>query len=221
MSKASSPQTGGQGKRGRLLESAGEVFAEKGFDRATAREICARAGVNTAAVNYYFGGIDGLYAAVVREAHHRLIASDDLAAAVAGKADAAGKLQAFLEKFADVLTGPAAASWPARIIGREVLAPTPGAAEVHEQERLGKLCILKQIVADLLGVPEGDPAVARCCISVMAPCLLLLIVERSNLRSAFPDFALDPPNAAVLARHLVQFALAGMNASATATAQAA
>src|SRR5260370_36481377 len=62
-----------QGTRGKLLEAAGHVFAEKGFDRATGKEICERAGTNTAAINYYFGGMEGLYAAVVWEAHDRLV----------------------------------------------------------------------------------------------------------------------------------------------------
>ena len=37
--------------RSRLLEAAGEVFAEHGFQATTVRDICARAGANVAAVN--------------------------------------------------------------------------------------------------------------------------------------------------------------------------
>src|SRR6202012_5005215 len=57
--------------RARLLEAAGEVFARKGFECATSREICLRAGVNLAAVNYHFGGVEALYIAALREAHTR------------------------------------------------------------------------------------------------------------------------------------------------------
>ena len=38
----------------RLLNAAGPIFAEKGYQNATVREICAAAGVNLASVNYYF-----------------------------------------------------------------------------------------------------------------------------------------------------------------------
>ena len=59
--------------RDRLLEAAGVVFSEKGFEHSTAREICSLAQVNSAAVNYYFGGKERLYVEVLREAHRRLL----------------------------------------------------------------------------------------------------------------------------------------------------
>src|ERR1700745_4534614 len=67
-----------------LLEAAGQEFAEKGFERTTAKEICERAGINTAAVNYYFGGIEGLHAAVLEEARNRLFSADAIAEGLTG-----------------------------------------------------------------------------------------------------------------------------------------
>src|SRR5690349_6688442 len=54
--------------RERLLEAAGEIFAEKGFKGATVREIIDRAGVNIAAVNYYFRDKERLYIETVKHA---------------------------------------------------------------------------------------------------------------------------------------------------------
>src|SRR5215472_3413394 len=84
------------GTRSELLEAAGQVFAEKGFERATGREICARAGANPAAVNYYFGGMEGLYAAVLEVAHGRLLTLEKLSSAIEGKTDAKAKLEAII-----------------------------------------------------------------------------------------------------------------------------
>lgn len=47
--------------RSRLLSAASRLFAEKGYDHATVRDICAAAGVNIALVNYHFKSKEGLY----------------------------------------------------------------------------------------------------------------------------------------------------------------
>lgn len=48
----------------RLLVSGLKVFANKGFEGATVREICDDARSNIAGINYYFGDKRGFYAAV-------------------------------------------------------------------------------------------------------------------------------------------------------------
>src|SRR5262245_63051572 len=100
-----------QGTRTELLEAAGHVFAEKGFDRATGKEICERAGANTAAINYYFGGMDGLHAAVLEEANRRLVPLETVTAAIAKKTSARAKLQVIIELVVEKLLEPISSSW--------------------------------------------------------------------------------------------------------------
>jgi AcrR family transcriptional regulator len=50
-----------------LLESAGALFHERGYEGATVREIGERAGVDPALIARYFGGKEGLYLAVLAE----------------------------------------------------------------------------------------------------------------------------------------------------------
>lgn len=52
----------GEDTRAALLAAARETFVEKGYDGATVRAIAARAGVDAAMVNHWFGGKEGLFA---------------------------------------------------------------------------------------------------------------------------------------------------------------
>ena len=210
-----SPRKRGPGNkttRQRLLDAAGQVFAEKGFDRATAKEICEQAGINTAAVNYYFGGVDGLYVAVIEEARNRLLSTDALLAAVAGQADAPAKLQAIAELVVRALAGPAASSWVLRVLGREVVSPSPALDALRERDAPLRMAILRDIVGQLMGLPADHPAVARGFITAIAPVWVLMIADRQMLKAVAPDFAFGPEDAASFVRHIVQFALAGLSA---------
>src|SRR5438309_10636986 len=62
------PSARSRDTRQRLLEAAGEVFAERGFRDATIQEICRRAAANIAAVHYHFADKKRLYRAVIQYA---------------------------------------------------------------------------------------------------------------------------------------------------------
>src|SRR5215218_2091287 len=51
--------------RQRLVGSAAKLFADRGFENVTVREICKASNANVAAINYHFGDKAGLYHAVV------------------------------------------------------------------------------------------------------------------------------------------------------------
>ncbi|MCS0603559.1 TetR family transcriptional regulator [Streptomyces sp. LP11] len=53
--------------RARILRAAGAVFAERGFEAATVRDIAARAGVNQALIFRYFGSKKALLTEVMTE----------------------------------------------------------------------------------------------------------------------------------------------------------
>jgi len=205
------PQGDRSSTRQHLLETAGLVFAEHGFDRVTGKEICERAGVNTAAVNYYFGGMEGLYLAVLAEAQSRLVTFDALSAAIAGKTSAEDKLRAIITLILRTLTGPVSTSWVFRVIGREFVAPSPASDSLRRKDFLARAGLLKAIVGELLGHPPNHPIVAQACISMVAPFTILAIVDRSTLRSAFPSLRLVPENADTLADNMLRYALAGIS----------
>ena len=58
--------------RARILAAAIDVFAEHGYEGAATREICGRAGVNGAALNYHFRSKELMWLAVCDEVSTRL-----------------------------------------------------------------------------------------------------------------------------------------------------
>ena len=58
--------------RDQIVKAAVALFAEKGFERSSVRDIVAKARVNQAAINYHFKGKDGLYLEVLKLAFARL-----------------------------------------------------------------------------------------------------------------------------------------------------
>lgn len=57
----------------RILEAAEKVFATKGFEGASTREIAAKAGVNISSLHYHWESKETLYFAVLRNVYNQLI----------------------------------------------------------------------------------------------------------------------------------------------------
>src|SRR6516165_6112382 len=63
--------------RDKIIKAASHVFARNGYEGAGVRAIVAEADVNQAAINYHFGGKEGLYRAVLQAALRALMKDDD------------------------------------------------------------------------------------------------------------------------------------------------
>lgn len=197
--------------RQQLLEVAGQVFAEHGYARATSKEICRRARANIAAVNYHFGGKAGLYAAVLEEAHARLVSVDFVASTVSADDGPAKALRALLSRIVSEVARRDAGAWELRVLSREILAPTPMMDRMVANQIVPKARLVSGMVASMLGLPANHPAVSRSIVNIIGPCVMMLIVSPEVLRKVFPSLA---PDADSLVDHLVTFALGGLKAVA-------
>ncbi|QOJ01751.1 MAG: CerR family C-terminal domain-containing protein [Phycisphaeraceae bacterium] len=194
----------------RILNAAGEVFAERGFRDATVREICARAGANLAAINYHFGDKAALYGRVLDQArcwsdeHDRPIL------------DAAGtpqdRLELFIRGMLNKLFDKGRPSWHTRLMSREMVEPTAAFDGLVDCTIRPKFDLLRGIVADLLGPPAPDPEDDRVILSaasVIGQCLHHHHCRHVTHR-LLPG-ALDAPDLIPkLTDHILRFSLAGI-----------
>ena len=70
--------THGDETRLKLIAAATTVFIEQGFRSARVQQIAESAGVRLSAINYHFGGKEGLYLAVLRHHGEQAIAQQPL-----------------------------------------------------------------------------------------------------------------------------------------------
>jgi AcrR family transcriptional regulator len=198
-----------------LLQAAGEVFAEKGYDRATSKEICERAGMNSAAVNYHFGGVDALYVAALSRAHQRLMTIEVLREIAASKASAQDKLRAYLGSVVGWLASPASSTWEMRLLGREMISPSPIRDAFVEIEILPKIRLVRAIIGELIGAPPDDAIVGRALLTVVAPCILMAVANRKMLETILPSLTNPEAEIPRLIEHYERFIRAGLEAVAT------
>ena len=207
--------------RQQLIAAAGEVFAEKGFQGATSREICLRAGANLAAVNYHFGGFDALYMATLRAAHERAIWIGPLDVEGFDDMPPRDKLSAVLRNLVDRLSRSTADSWEMRLVAREMVVPTFAHADFITESIGQRRAFLKAILAEILGVAPDNPVIERCMLTVIAPWIVMSIINRPALEMFIPDLADADNGPRRLVDHVERFVMAGLEAVAQDNLKAA
>lgn len=118
--------------RERLLAAAARLFAERGPDAVSVRDVCAAARANVAAVNYHFGGKDGLYAETLRTAVGRMLGRvrERLRP---DETDAVLRLCGHVRAMTGALLGREADAVAPRLILRELARPSTALRRVVEE----------------------------------------------------------------------------------------
>lgn len=203
------PRPDGNTTRLHILETAGQLFATQGFAQTTSKEICTRAGTNMAAINYHFGGRDGLYEAVLIEAHKQLVSLDELMALSQVSNDPRLKLRAFLTHMVEMSAQPKA-PWGFRVVLREALSPSPALPALIQRAVLPKAKLLRGLIGEIMGLPDDHPSVQRSLLLTVLPCLVLTVAPKDMSSKVLP--ALKDTQA--LAEDLMRYVLAGLDAVA-------
>src|SRR5262245_58130076 len=158
--------------RDRLVEVAADLFADRGLEKTTVREICAAAGANVAAVNYHFGGKDGLYHAVVQTAIRVMRETNDLSIEAGRGTPPEAQLRAYIRVFLSRLSGRDRLSWIHKLMAREVSEPGEAMRIVMREVLEPRMRYLLGLAADISGLAATDVRVLRAVVSIQGQILV-------------------------------------------------
>lgn len=154
--------------RQRLLMAAEVVFANKGFEAASVREICSEAKANIAAINYHFGSKERLYIEAVKNAHSCSVRTGPPPTWPEGT-PAVQKLRDFIRLIATQMTEPARHT-ALQLMMREMAHPSEAAREVVREFIRPMAELLRSILRELF--PTAEPhRLLMVGFSVIGQCL--------------------------------------------------
>jgi len=205
--------------RHRILAAAGREFAARGYEAATVRDICLKAGVNIAAVNYYFGDKRRLYIESVKHAHQERVAQVPLPDAPAGR-PAADRLHDFVATMLERMLGASEQPWQLRLMLREILQPSDACREMVEEYMRPHFALLVSILDELCDQRLPAAELRRVAMSIIGQCFVYraagdvigMLVPADEVR------LLHTPKE--LAGHVTRYALAALGAGPSLVAAA-
>ncbi|WP_374350289.1 CerR family C-terminal domain-containing protein [Chitinimonas sp.] len=202
----------GDETRQALLDAATTVFLAEGFRAARVKDIAAAAGVRLSAINYHFGGKEGLYLAVLQYHARLALQHSPLPQPDAGKP----LEQRFREFVRAMVVRMLDASNPSRIASlmvREAASPTPALDVMFETFSKPQSAVLLGMLAELFGPAAAPDLLARCGLSVVGQSMVY-VGMRPLVSKLRPDFYQRPEAVAELAEHIATFSWAGLSALA-------
>ena len=192
-----------------ILETAGEIFAEQGFRKATVRNICKRSGVNLAAINYYFGNKEKLYLAVLK--YYRSIALQKYPPnfGINESDSPREKLSSFIQTFILRLLEEGKSSLFGKLFAREFTEPT-GALDILVKEAIKPTYnLLASIIREILGNNYDVKKVELCVMSILGQCLYFRNAKPIVLRIRCKD-RYSNEDIKEIAEHIINFSLKGL-----------
>lgn len=200
--------------RKKILDAALEIFSQKGYKSATVREICKKAGVNIALINYHFTSKKSLYMELV----------DSIMSDVAGKYPVAGYVKPDMtrdDKLKGIITllvmrafgtdGISKTKMRLQLINREILEPT-------DAMRLTMINRIKEVKSAAIGVvreflPEAsEDEIKLCVLSIISQCFYPVFAMEAMKLAELPNDVTHENFYEMLIDHISSFVKAGMAA---------
>ncbi|MGE4539170.1 MAG: CerR family C-terminal domain-containing protein [Desulfovibrio sp.] len=202
--------------KAKLIEAAGEIFAERGFRAATVREISRRAVIPLGAMNYHFRDKQGLYAAVLEHSHQAAIKKYPPDLGLREGATPAERLRVFIHAFLMRLSDKGVPAWHMKLILQEIseISDSSGAMDQVMESSIRPLyrhlvCILSELFnEDNPSEAEESNEIFLCAMSVVGQCCHYFTGRR--VVGALHPKSFNPTDIDRIADHITRFSLAGI-----------
>lgn len=201
----------GKETRQRLLEVAGEVFAEKGFWETTNADICEKAKVNTAAVNYHFNSKEDLYVESWKYAFKKSIEVHPPDSGISPEASIKerlkGRILSFMHRIADPKT------YDIDIIHKEMACPTGLLTDAIEEATEPLRLEWEIFIREILGERASERQIHFCNTNITSMCfgpLLQIRHSRMGTKTPHPKNITADVDVDVFAEHTTCFIMEGL-----------
>jgi AcrR family transcriptional regulator len=195
--------------RRELLEAAGALFAEKGYQNTTVREICLLANVNLASISYHFGGKEGLYRAVVLHAFHEIMNRYPIPDGFPAEMTSEERLLQFIRLFLMRRLSDSNPTWHRKILFRELANPSQDLRTQIDLAIQRNYELLSRILKKLIVPSRATESLHLVMTSIIGQCLFFQS-ERYIIPQIRDHLDLSPEGIDRLARHIKDFSIAAI-----------
>jgi AcrR family transcriptional regulator len=197
----------------RVLKAAARLFAERGFDHVSVRDICKEAGSNVASVNYHFGDKLGLYRELIGSFAEGMNDARSSAFKAGAGRPPEEQLRTFIRGFLHQLLdpNPEEACWLEKLIAQEMTEPTPALDLIISKGIKPATERLTKLISEVMGLPADDPHVLMGMSATQGLCIWYRS-SRTVAERMFPELQFTPESIDWMAEFIADFSLAGLRA---------
>lgn len=198
--------------RGRILQSACQLFGEKGFKATTVREICKKADVSLALVNYHFKSKLALYEEILLSAIEDAFSKNPpVHEFIKPDMSAEEKLRNAIRLLTHRLLGKnglGSNPYTVMLVAKEMTNPTETMDKINTYYLDGMITIMTEIIKDLVGDIEKKELI-RFTSCIAGQCLHPLLAKSILSRAGF-ELGNNNEDIEKHAAHIFNFSINGI-----------
>lgn len=200
----------GEETREALINAATAVFIDDGYRAARVQNIASRAGHRLSAINYHFGGKEGLYRAVLLHHAEQALRNAPLPApdqCATPREALQAAIAALVRRFLD----PHSGSRIGALMLRELTNPTSALDTLIERFSLPQAKAFRALLAAVLGPAASNETLNRALLSVFGQCMVY-VTARPLIERIAPEVLTGDALVARIAAHITDFSWGGLMA---------